>query len=139
MRNYLTRRNNDFGFGIFDDMLDEFFKPVVYTGRNTMSTDVKKLENGYELMIDMPGFEKEDIKVSLSNGYVTVEAKREEKEENDKAYLRRERSFSCSRSYYVGDNVTEEDIKAKYHSGTLTLTGPENQPKKIEHKNIRID
>ncbi len=139
MKNYLTRRNNDFGFGIFDDMFDEFFKPVVYTGRHSMNTDVKKIDDGYELSIDMPGFEKENITISLSNGYLTVQAKREEKEESDKTYVRKERSFSCSRSYYVGENVTEDDVKAKYLNGTLTLIVPENKKKEIERKNIQID
>ncbi len=139
MKNYLSRRNNDLGFSVFDDMFEDFFNPVVYTGRHSMRTDVKKTDNGYELSIDMPGFEKDDIKISLSNGYVNIEAKREEKEENDKNYVRRERSYSCSRSYYVGDSVSEEDVKAKYRNGTLILTVPEKQQKNIENKNIQIE
>ena len=139
MRNYLTRRNNNLGFNFFDDVFEDFFKPVVYTGRHDMSTDIKETENGYELAVDMPGFDKQDINLSLSNGYLTVEAKREEKDEDDKSYVRKERKFSCSRSYYVGSNLTEEDIKAKYLNGTLTVSVPKKQAKELPTKNIQID
>ena len=120
MRNYLSRRGNDLSFGkFFDDAFDDFFKPVFYGVKDcSMKTDIKESEGAYELMIDMPGFDKGDINLSLNNGYLTVEAKREEKEENEN-FVRRERNFSCSRSFYVGSNITEEDIKAKYNNGTL--------------------
>lgn len=139
MRNYLTRRNNDSPFNFFDDVFEDFFKPVVYTGRHTMNTDIKETEQGFELAVDMPGFEKEDINISLSNGYVTIEAKREEKEADDKSYVRRERNFSCRRSYYVGEHVTEEDIKAKYLNGTLTVSVPKKEVKALPPKNIEIE
>jgi HSP20 family molecular chaperone IbpA len=103
-----------------------------------MKTDIKETENGYELMVDMPGFEKKDINLSLNNGYLTVEAKREEKEENDN-FVRRERNFSCSRSFYVGEEVTEEDIKAKYNNGTLSLAVPKEDKKVLPRKNIEIE
>ncbi len=137
MRNYLTRRNDDFGMSLFD-AFDDFFKPSFFTGGNLkMKTDIKETDTGYEMKIDMPDFDKKDINLTLDNGYLTVEAKKEEKE-NEK-YIHRERSYSCSRSYYVGDNVTEEDIKAKYENGTLTLAVPKNDKKQIERKNIQID
>ncbi len=137
MRNYLQRRNEDYGMSIFD-AFDDFFKPSFFTGSNhKMRTDIKETENGYELKIDMPDFDKKDINLSLDNGYLTVEAKKEEKD--DEKYIHRERSFSCARSYYVGANITEEDIKAKYENGTLSLSVPKNDKKQIEKKNIQID
>ncbi|MBE7083930.1 MAG: Hsp20/alpha crystallin family protein [Clostridiales bacterium] len=140
MRNYLSRRNNDLSFGrFFDDAFDDFFKPVFYGVKEcSMKTDIKETENGYELMVDMPGFEKKDINLSLNNGYLTVEAKREEKEENDN-FVRRERNFSCSRSFYVGEEVTEEDIKAKYNNGTLSLAVPKKDRKVLPKRNIEIE
>jgi HSP20 family molecular chaperone IbpA len=87
----------------------------------------------------MPGFEKSDISLNLENGYLTIEAKREEKQEDDKNYVRRERNFSCKRSYYVGENVTEEDVKAKYLNGTLEILVPKKKEKEITRKNIAID
>ena len=139
MRNYLSRRNNDFGFNFFDDMFENFFAPTVFTKKDyAMRTDVKQTDTGYELQVDLPGFEKKDIALSLDNGYLTIEAKREEKEENEN-YLRRERSFSYKRSYYVGETVTEEDIKAKYLNGTLTVDVPKKDVKELPKKNIEID
>ena len=139
MRNYLSRRNNDLSFGkFFDDAFDDFFKPVFYGVKEcAMKTDIKETDGGYELLVDMPGFDKKDIALTLENGYLTVEAKRDEKEENDK-FVRRERSFSCSRSFYVGDAVTEEDIKAKYDNGTLNLIVPKKDKRELPKKNIEI-
>ena len=140
MRNYLSRRNNDLGFNFFDDMFDDFFKPVFYgVKENSMRTDVKENENGYELAIDMPGYDKKDISLSLENGYLKVEARREEKEEDKDSFVRRERSYSCARSYYVGDKITEEDVKAKYENGILTLLVPKNDKKQLPKKNISIE
>ena len=140
MRNYLTRRNDGFGFGFFDDAFDEFFKPVLFNGgRTSMKTDLKETDKEYELAIDMPGYEKSDITLTLENGYLTVNAKREEKEEDKDNYVRRERSYSCSRSYYVGDAVTEEDIKAKYLNGTLNLVVPKKEKELPQKKNIEIE
>lgn len=140
MRNYLSRKNDGFGFGFFDDVFDDFFKPVFYGGRsNSMKTDLKETDKEFELAIDMPGYEKSDINLTLENGYLTVNAKREEKEEDEKNYVRRERSFTCSRSYFVGDAVTEEDIKAKYANGTLTLNVPKKEKQLPERKQITID
>ena len=140
MRNYLSRRNDNFGLGFFDDVFSDFFAPTFFKGgKNAMSTDVKEDEKGYELSIDMPGFEKKDIELSLDNGYLTVSAKREEKEEDEKSYVRRERNFSCSRSYYVGENVTEDDVKAKYDKGILTLAVPKKEKVIETKKHIEIE
>ncbi len=140
MRNYLTRRNNDFGFNFFDDAFENFFSPVFFKGtEHSMKTDLKETEKEFELSIDMPGYDKKDISLTLENGYLTVEAKREEKEEDSKNYLRRERSFSCSRSYFVGEGVTEEDVKAKYNNGTLILNVPKKEKQIPQKKNIEIE
>lgn len=139
MKNYLTNRANGLGFNFFDDFFDDFFKPSFYHGNTgSMRTDIKEKDDGYELSVDMPGFDKKDITLSLDNGYLTVEAKREEKEESDN-YVRRERNFFCRRSYYVGDGLTEEDVKAKYLNGTLFIDIPKNKQKEITKKNIDID
>ena len=138
MRNFLTTRNDDWGFGLLDKAFEDFFKPVYFSGSNQMRTDVKQTENGYELSVDMPGFEKQDINLTLSDGYLTVEASRKETNENDK-YVHQERSISCRLSYYVGEAVTEEDIKAKYQNGTLILNYPKKDKKEPPRKMINID
>lgn len=143
MKNFLTRRNDESNWGLnfFDNAFDDFFAPVSFNRffRNeSMRTDIRETDKGYELSVDMPGFDKKDISLSLENGYITISAKREEKED-DKNYLRRERSYSCERSYYVGENVTEDDIKAKYNNGTLTLDFPKNEINKLPKKHIEID
>lgn len=140
MRNYLSRRNNDLGFGFFDDVFEDFLRPVFYSpSKENMKTDIKESEKDYSISIDMPGFDKKDIALTLSDGYLTVEATREEKEEDANNYIKRERSFSCKRSYHVGDAVTEEDIKAKYNNGTLFLTVPKKNKQITENKNIQIE
>lgn len=103
-----------------------------------MKTDVKEVENGYEVAMDLPGFKKEDISAKLENGYLTITAfkglDKDEKNEEGK-YIRRERySGSCSRSFYVGDGVTEEDIKARFEDGILKLDIPKKDAEKIEQK-----
>ncbi len=140
MKNYLTNGNNHLGFNLFEDIFDDFFKPTFYGVKNSaMKTDIRETENSYELAIDMPGFDKNDISLNLENGYLTVEAKKEEKEQDNKNYVRRERNFSCKRSYYVGDAIAEEDVKAKYLNGTLEILVPKKKEKEITKKNIAID
>lgn len=140
MRNYLTNSNDRWGLDLFGDFFDDFFKPTFYGAKATMmKTDVSESENGYKLSVDMPGYDKKDISLSLENGYLTISAKREEREEDGEKALRRERSMSCSRSYYVGSEITEDDVKAKYENGTLKLEIPKKNKKEIEKKNIQID
>ena len=143
MKNYMEKRNDEnkgWGLNFWEDPFEQFFKPFSYgEKRGSMRTDIKETDKEYELAVDMPGFDKKDISVTLKDGYLTVEAKRDEKEENGKNYLRRERSFSCSRSYYVGDNVTEDDVRAKYDNGVLVLSVPKKQEKEIRTGNIAID
>lgn len=138
MKNYLTgynRSNNSLDF--FENAFDDFFRPLFYDEKfDSMKTDIKETPNAYELDVEMPGFDKEDISVSVENGYMTIRAEKKEKEESgkeEKRYVRKERSVSCQRSYYIGD--TEEDtIKAKYVNGLLTVTVPKKEEKKPEGK-----
>ena len=103
-----------------------------------MKTDVKEKDGNYTLEIDIPGYDKEDIKIELEDGYLTVRAAKEEsKDEEDKKshYIHKERFYGqCSRSYYVGDNVKEEDVKASFKNGILSLTFPKEDAKKVETK-----
>lgn len=103
-----------------------------------MKTDVRETENGYEVDIDLPGFKKEDLQLQLENGCLTVSAsKGVDKDEKDKngRYIRKERySGSMSRSFYVGEDLTEEDIHAKYEDGILRLSLPKTEQKAVETK-----
>ncbi len=142
MKNFLTRRNdgNDKFMDIWNDPFEDFFKPFFYGGiaAADMRTDIKETENGYEMQVDLPGFDKSDINISLKNGYLAVNATKQEKEEDKKGYVRRERSCSCSRSYYVGNHVKEEDVKAKYDNGILSIAVPK-EAKEIPSKHISIE
>ena len=139
---YLTKR--DPMFNIFNEMFRSPF--MGNTGENTgnsklMKTDIMETENGFNLDMELPGFAKEDIQAELKDGYLTVTAtKKEENEDKDKngKYLRRERfQGTCKRSFYVGDYLNENDIKAEFKDGVLQLSFPkepapvEEQPKLI--------
>ena len=115
-------------------------------GRNAsreMKTDVKEHEDQYEVNIDLPGFKKDEIQLSLEGGYLTVSAtKGFEKEEEKKGKLIRQERYagSMSRSFYVGEAITEENVKAKYENGVLTLNFPKEKPAELpEHKLIQIE
>ena len=130
-------------YNLFDDFFnnDFFGRDFRKFEAPSMKTDVKEVDGNYELSIEVPGFNKEDITASLKNGYLTISAKHEENndENNEQGkYIRRERRFgSCQRSFFVGDAITEEDIKASYNNGILKLTLPKEkerlpqEPKKI--------
>ncbi len=109
------------------------------TSTNLMKTDVKETDNSYELDIDMPGFEKGDIKAELKNGYLTISAsssKNNDEKDKDGKYIRKERySGSCSRSFYVGDDVKQEDIKAKFENGILKVSVPKKEEKPAVEEN----
>ena len=129
------------------DMFDDFFGNSLsnYRTNDLMKTDIKDTDNAYELTIDMPGIKKEDIKAELKDGYLTVNAtsgySNDDKDSNGK-YIHRERHYgSCSRSFYVGNAVTQDDIKASFENGTLKLVIPKKEDKPaIENKNyIRIE
>ena len=117
-----------FGENLLDDFFGEPFGGYDYSESGLMTTDVKDTDKGYEVTMNMPGVKKEDVKAELKDGYLTVSTetntKKDEKAEDGK-YIRRERySGSCSRSFYVGDGVKQEDIKAKFEDGTLKLFVP---------------
>ena len=95
---------------------------------------------GYEVDIDLPGFKKDEVSIQLENGYLTITAAKgldkDEEKEDKSGYIRKERwSGSCSRSFYVGENVKSEDIKAKMEDGILHLTMPKEQPKALPKQN----
>ena len=137
MKNYLTKRNNT--YDLFD-AFDDFFRPVFFDEQHDLKTNIKETDSAYELDIEMPGYSKDQIKVALENGCLTVRASKESKEEdNKKHYVRKEISESCSRSYYVGDDVTQADIKAKYENGMLAISVPKSQPKQIQSSYIDIE
>lgn len=136
-----------FGENLFDDFMDDAFERNFFGGRNPlygkhsknlMKTDVKETETGYELDIDLPGFKKDEISAHLEDGYLTVSATKgvdKDEKDNEGRYIRRERySGSMTRSFYVGNAVTEEDIKAKYEDGILSLSIPKKDPKAVEAK-----
>ncbi len=135
-----------FGEKFFDDFYDdfenEFFgrKNPLYGkhSKNMMKTDIRETDYSYELDIDLPGFKKEDIDVSLENGYLTISTSKgidKDEKDNDGKYIRRERySGSMQRSFYVGEGITHEDIKAKYEDGILKLSMPKDLDKQIENK-----
>ena len=137
MKHYLQTRNND-GYDIFD-AFDDFFKPAFFEEGRDLRTNIKETDSSYELDLELPGYAKDEIKISLDDGYLTVSASRHKKEESGKKFVRREISESASRSYYVGTDVTREQIKAKFDNGILSLTVPKSQPKQIKSQYIEIE
>ncbi|HIR41331.1 MAG TPA: Hsp20/alpha crystallin family protein [Candidatus Egerieicola pullicola] len=123
-----------FGRDMFDDFMDFPFSANRFH-QDLMKTDIKETKDGYELDIDLPGVEKKDINLELKDGYLTIKANhnQEQEEKDDQGhYLRKERfTGSCSRSFYVGDNVKEEDVHAKFDNGILKLSFPKEEPKQI--------
>lgn len=137
-----------FNGNLFDDFMDFSFPDIdkeLYGKRaqNIMKTDVKELEDGYEVMIDLPGFRKEDIRLELNDGTLTISAVKSLDKENESkgSYIRRERVVgNMQRSFYVGKGLTEEDIHARYENGILTLDIPKKDARKVpEKKYISID
>ena len=133
-------RRNDF------DLLSEMFRDPFFDERESrvMKTDIKEKKDKYVIDIDLPGYEKENIKIEVEDGYLTVHAtidtNKEEKDEGK--FVRKERYMgSCSRSFYVGDDVKEEDIKATFRNGILKLEVPKVEEKKElpEKKYIQIE
>ena len=136
-----------FGEDLFDEMMDFPFEDDFFGKRNPlygkkaknmMKTDVKEHETGYEVDIDLPGFKKDELNLDLTDGYLTISASKGlDKDEEDKKgkYIRKERyAGSMSRSFYVGDGITEDDIKAKYENGILKLSIPKKEAKVVEQK-----
>jgi len=133
-----------FGENLFNDDWMDFGFPEVDKAlygkhaNNVMKTDVKETDTGYEVDIDLPGFKKDEINAQLDNGYLTISAaKGLDKDEKDKKgkYIRKERyAGAMSRSFYVGEGITQEDIKAKYEDGILRLSVPKKEAKTVENK-----
>lgn len=132
-----------FGETLFDDFFDNAFDKNFFGGRdplygkhakNLMKTDIRETENSYELDVDLPGFQKDEINVDLKDGYLTISAaKGLDKDEKDKEgrYIRQERyAGQCSRSFYVGD-VKAETVGAKYENGILRLSVPKQDQKAL--------
>ena len=134
-----------------DNVFDDFFDFPFYDDRaekklyghhaaNLMKTDIQEHEDGYTLEMDLPGFKKEEIQIELNNGYMTISAAKgldeDEKDKKSGKYIRRERyTGSCQRSFYVGEDVTEEDIKAEFKHGILKLFVPKKEAKSaVEQK-----
>ena len=130
-------RDNLFDNFMMNPWRSDFFKDPS-DRKYIMSTDVKENDDTYELDIELPGYKKDDIHVELNNGYLTISAsKNENRDEKDEKgnYIRRERySGSCSRSFYVGENIKQEDIHAKFEDGVLKLMVPKEYKKQVEAK-----
>ena len=121
-----------FEFPFFDDRAER--RLYGHNAKNIMKTDIKEHKDGYELEIDLPGFHKDEIQAELKDGYLTISAAKQlnqdEKEKESGKYIRRERySGSCQRSFYVGDEITQEDIKAEFKHGILKLFVPKKEAK----------
>ncbi len=136
---------DDEGLDIFNPF-EELFRVPSYRRdekfEHMMKTDIKENEHNYELEMEMPGFDKNDIDMQLKNGYLTVSAQRNEsKDEKDKAgnYIRRERRYGkSSRSFYVGEHIKESDIDAKLEHGILSIIVPKKAPEVEQSKKIEI-
>ena len=139
-----------FGENLFNDDWMNFGFPEVEKAlygkhaSHEMKTDVRETDSGYEVDIDLPGFKKDEINILLDNGYLSISAaKGLDKDEQDKEgkYIRKERyAGSMSRSFYVGNAITQDDIKAKYESGILRLSVPKKAAEEIESaKRIAIE
>lgn len=127
-----------FGENLLDNWFDDGWNSWDYSNTSPMNTDIKENDNDYELTMNLPGVKKEDVTAELKDGYLTIHAtsnqNKDEKDEDGK-YIRRERySGSCNRSFYVGDAITEEDIKANFENGTLKMTIPKKEAKAVPEK-----
>ncbi|MGN0166533.1 MAG: Hsp20/alpha crystallin family protein [Acetatifactor sp.] len=147
-----------FGEDLFDDFMDDFpfyndkdmkkleKKLYGHHARNMMKTDIRETDNSYELEMDLPGFKKEEVKVSLENGYLTISAAKgldqDEQEKKTGKYIRKERyAGACERSFYVGEDITQNDIKGQFRHGILKLSIPKKEAKPAveENKYIAIE
>ena len=140
-----------FGENLFDEMFDDMMRPMhsmekaLYGkhARAIMKTDVRETDNSYEVDIDLPGFKKDEVNVQLEDGYLTVTAETKQETEDKKGtYVRQERfSGKCSRTFYVGDDIEEGDIKAKFDNGTLQIDVPKKvaKPEPETSRSISID
>ena len=122
-----------FNFPFYDDKAEHRAEKKLYGhhAHNLMKTDIKEKKDGYELEMDIPGFKKDEISASLENGYLTISASKgldKDEEKKDGKYIRKERyAGAMSRSFFVGEDLTQEDIKAKYEDGILKLSVPKKE------------
>ena len=146
------RRNRNLLSELMTDPFDAFFnaasapmQAMQKMSPTLMRTDIKETDGGYELTIDLPGFKKDDVQAELKDGYLTINAQTQsESEDKDEegTYVRKERfSGKCSRTFYVGEDIEEKDIRAKFEDGTLKIDIPkkQEQPKLEEKKTIAIE
>ncbi len=142
-----------FGESLFDDWMGFPFRGFesdvdrkLY-GKNAarrMKTDLKEHDEGYELKVDLPGFKKDQVELQLHDGYLTITASKglEEEDKDKKGRIVHQERYtgSMSRSFYLGDHVREEDVKARFEDGVLTLTFPKEEPRKLpERRTIQIE
>ena len=143
------RRSRNLLSELMSDPFDAFFDmasaPAQKMSPTLMRTDIKETDAGFELTIDLPGFKKDDVQAELKDGYLTIAAQTQsETEDKDEkgTYVRKERfSGKCSRTFYVGDDIEEDDIRAKFEDGVLKIAVPkkQEQPKLEEKKTIAIE
>ena len=142
-----------FGENLLDDFFGDPFESLMRDSRRAlygkhakaiMKTDIRETDHAYELDVDLPGFKKEDLQAEVKDGYLTIQASKglDKDEKNAKGqYIRRERyAGACSRSFYVGQGVRQEDIRAKFENGILQLTIPKQDVKELpESRYIAIE
>lgn len=131
-------------FPFYDDRDMRKLEKKLYgrRGKNIMKTDIKETDGEYTLIMDLPGFTKDEVKVSLKDGYLTISAEKgaaqEDKEKKSGKYIRKERyAGACQRSFYIGNQLRQEDISAKFKHGILTLTIPKKEA--VENRTIAIE
>ena len=142
-----------FGENLFDDFFGDPFGMMMPQGRdplygkhakNLMKTDVREMDGSYELDVDLPGFKKDEVSIDLKDGYLTISAEKsmEKDKENEKGKMLRQERYSgvMQRSFYIGDHLSEEDVKASYESGVLHIKFPKKEALKApEKKTILIE
>ena len=131
-----------FDFPFYDDKAERQIEKKLYGhhAHNLMKTDIKEKKDSYELIIDLPGFKKDEVKAELNDGYLTISAAKgldqDEKEKETGHYIRRERyAGACQRSFYVGDELSQEDIKASFKHGILKLVIPKKELQSVSQNN----
>ena len=136
----IPKKRNE--FDLFNDFFDDSF--LDRRDAKIMRTDIKEKGNDYIIEVDLPGYDKENIDIEMDHGYLRITAKTDksiDESDEEERYVHKERYFGeCSRSFYVGENIKEEDIKATFKNGILSLTVPKEEPKRLEEKKkIQID
>ena len=145
--------NDDLMDDLFNDNWERDFDCAMHTmqprsmfgkrSANVMKTDVRETKDGYDVFVDLPGFKKEDVKLDLQNGYLTITANRSEnldEKDNEGRYIRQERcTGSCARSFYVGEELKPTDVAAKFENGILELKLPKAEKQLPEKPNTLIE